>query len=163
MKLQLLAGITVVIVALSTPVFADEAHHEDKEETAGQSMSGMPMMDMDMMHEQMAKMQKTMNKIHSIKNMEERQKLMRQHMQEMHKGMGMMGKMSEKMPGKMDRPMGIIGGHGKKGMMGDDDKMLDVDGMMKRHKMMEQRMSMMQGMMGQMMEHMMQKEKMNMK
>jgi len=158
MRSTLLAGITVVMITLSTAVFADKTHHEGKNEASGQSMSGMmrlesgmPMMDMDAMHGHMAEMQKTMEKIHHTKDSKEHQKLMQQHMQEMHKGMGMMsGGMMKKMPGKMKEPMA---------MMDADDEIADLNTMQKRHKMTEQRMDAMQGMMGQMMEHMMQQQR----
>ncbi len=153
MKSILLAGITVVMITLSTAVLADKAHHGDQDEGAKQSMSGMMhsgsmgMMDMEAMHKQMTKMQKTMKKIHNSKDSKVRQELMRQHMQEMHKGMTMMqGMMSA---GKMKKPMA---------MMDTDDEMADLKTMHKHYKMMEQRMDMMQGMMGQMMEHMMQRQ-----
>lgn len=161
MKSTLLAGITAVMITLSTAVFADKAHHKDKDEAAGKAMSGMmhsesgmPMMDMDGMHKQMAAMQKTMDTIRGTKDPKKRQELMQQHMQEMHKGMGMMqGMMSGKMTGKMKEPME---------MMDEDDEMADLKTMKKRHKMMEQRMDTMQEMMGQMMEHKMQQQQMGM-
>jgi len=149
------------MIVLSTAVFADKAHHKDNEEGTGQSMSGMmdsescmPMMDMAAMHGHMTKMQKTMDEIQGTEDIKQRQGLMQQHMQEMHQGMGMMQcKVPGEMPGKMKSPME---------MMDKDDAMSDTNAMMKRHKMMEQRMDMMQGMMGQMMEHMMQQQNMGM-
>jgi len=152
MKSNLLAAITVVVMTLSTVVLADEAHHEDKDEAPKQSMFGM--MNMEAMHQQMTKMQKTMEKIHNSKDPKAQQELMRQHMQEMHKGMDMMsGRMMKKMPKKMQEPMA---------MMDADDEMADLKTMHKRHKMMEQRMGAMQGMMMQMMQHMMQQQAMGM-
>ena len=159
MKSTLLAGITVVMITLSTAVVADKAHH--KGEAAGKAMSGMmhsksgmPMADMDTIREHMEKMQKTMGKIHNTKDNKEHQELMQQHMKEMHKGMGMMhGMMSGEMPGKMKERVE---------MMDEDDEIADLKTMRKRHQMMEQRMDTMQGMMGQMMEHMMQQRRMGM-
>ncbi|NOX27296.1 MAG: hypothetical protein GXP21_03755 [Gammaproteobacteria bacterium] len=160
MKSILLVGITVVMMALSMTVAADKAHHEDKDGDPKQSMSstmhsgGMGMMDMDAMHKQMAKMQKTMKKIHNSKDPKAQKELMRQHMQEMHKGMGMMsGEMMKKMPKKMQEPMA---------MMDADDEMADLKTIHKRQQMAEQRMGVMQGMMMQMMQHMMQQQAMGM-
>jgi len=161
MKSNLLAGITVLMIALSTTVAADKAHHEDQDEGSKQSMSGMMhsggmgMMDMDAMHKQMTKMQKTMEKIHNSKDPKVQKELMRQHMQEMHKGMGMMsGEMMKKMPKKMQEPMV---------MMDADDEMTDLKTIHNRQQMAEQRMGVMQGMMMQMMQHMMQQQGMGKK
>jgi len=152
MKSNLLAGITVLMMALSTTVAADKAHHEDQDEGSKQSMSSM--MDMDAMRTQMTKMQKIMEKIHNSKDPKAQKELMRQHMQEMHKGMGMMsGETMKKMPKKMQEPMMV---------MDADDEITDLKTIQKRHKMMEQRMGVMQGMMMQMMQHMMQQQAMGM-
>jgi len=90
MKSKLLSGITVIMIGLSTPVFADDAHHKITEEKAGQSMCGMPVMDMEAMQAQMDKMQKTMDKIQGTDNMNVKQEFMQQHMQEMHEATRMM-------------------------------------------------------------------------
>ena len=180
MKTKLLTGVAVVLIILTNTALADKDHHKDddsRQTMPGMMMSGdMPMMDMKAMHGHMAKMQKTMKRIHSTEDMKEQQKLMQQHMGEMHEGMGMMqgmmsGPMGDKqMQGKM--PKGIRGQmsddqmpgkmRGRMETMDDDDDMADIKFTRKRHNMMEQRMDMMQGMMGQMMEHMMQQQKMGM-
>jgi len=182
MKTKLFTGVAVVFLVLSNPLMAEEDHHKDgdsRQSSPGMMMSGgMPMMDMKTMHDHMAKMQKTMDQVLRSKNMKEQQELMHQHMKEMHEGMGMMQRMmSGSMPGPMgdkqmrgDMPKGMGGqmsddqmrGKGRMEMMDDDDDMSDVKAMRKRHNVMEQRMDMMQGMMGQMMEHMMQQQKMGM-
>ena len=186
MKIKLTTGAAVVFLMLSNPLMAEEDHHKDgdsRQSSPGMMMSGgmpmmdMPMMNMEAMHDHMAKMQKTMDQVHRSKNMKDQQKLLHQHMKEMHEGMGMMqGMMSESMPGPMgdkqmrgDMPKDMRGqmsddqmrGKGRMGMMDDDDDMSDVKAMRKRHNMMEQRMDMMQGMMDQMMEHMMQQQTMD--
>ena len=171
MKTKLLTGIAVVLIMFSNTALADRDHHNG--EGSRQPMAGMmqsdemPMRDMKKMHQQMGKMQKTMERIHSSENRKERQELMQQHMEEMHQGMGMMqgmmpGDTQKKMPGQMSEKQ-MPGKMGKRmKMMDEDDEMQDSKAMRKRHNMMEQRMDMMQGMMGQMMEHMMQQQKMGM-
>jgi len=167
MKSTLLTGITVVMMTLSTATFSDKAHHKDddaQQPASGmQQPTGMPMMDMGAMHKQMGKMQKTMKQIQSTDDAKARQDLMRQHMQEMHQGMGMMsGDMQKKMMGQMGGEHTMPGKiKGARTMM-DDDEMANPKTLMKGQKMMKQRMDMMQGMMGQMMEHMMQQQKMGM-
>jgi hypothetical protein len=173
MKTRLLAGATVVLVMLSSTAFADSDHHKgdgSSQGMPGMMMSGgMPMMNMDAMHEHMTKMQKTMEQIQGAGDAKARQDLMQQHMKEMQEGMGMMqGMMSDNMPKKMMGQMGgehkmpgKIKGPGPRAMM-DDDAMENSETLTKRHNMMKQRMDMMQGMMGQMMEHMMQQQKMGM-
>lgn len=180
MKTKLLVGMAVILVMGSNVALADRDHHkedDDRRGMPGMMMQGeMPMMNMRGMHEHMANMQKTMDQIHRSKSMKEQQKLMYKHMEEMHEGMGMMqGMMSapmgdKQMQGKM--PKGMHGQmsddqmpgkmRGRMEMMDDNDEMADIKFMRKRHNMMEQRMDMMQGMMGQMMEHMMQQQKMGM-
>ena len=155
MKARMLIGVIVLIIAVSTAVFADEEHHKDDDSQQLSSdvmqSAGMPMMDMKKMHERMSNMQKTMDKIHNTENTNEKTKLMQQHMTEMHKGMGMMQGMM--MPGKLPQCMpGQMRGKQMPGKMRERMEKMDDDGrmpcdkdMMKRHNMME---------------HMMQKEKM---
>lgn len=143
MKSKFILIPAIVSFALATPIAqADEAHHpKDKQEkvsdtqvpatttTASPGM-GMGMMDMNRMQE----MHKMMERIEQSDDPAEKQRLMQEHMDEMHKMMsdmhGMMGK----------------------GMSGSAPD---------RQQATEKRMDMMQGMMEQMMEHMMAREKMS--
>ncbi|HHM05482.1 MAG TPA: hypothetical protein ENJ19_07040 [Gammaproteobacteria bacterium] len=151
MKRTLIAGMTVATVALSLPAMADGDHHgkgQSGAPMAGMMQGGQGMMDMSAMHGQMVKMHEIMDKIHHAKSTAERRKLMREHMKAMHKGMGMMqGMMSGRMPGGMD-------GQHQGAMMKGSGGMPDVEAL-------QQRLDMMQGMMGQMMEHMLQQHQMD--
>ncbi len=64
MRTKLLTGITIVLMALSIPLFADSRHHQDKAAENTMQSSSMAMMDMEKMHEHMNKMKETMAKIH---------------------------------------------------------------------------------------------------
>ncbi|MCF6325032.1 MAG: hypothetical protein L3J89_12045 [Gammaproteobacteria bacterium] len=147
MKTKLLTGITVVLMALSTPLLANSAHHQDKASESTMQSGSMAMIDMEKMHEHMNKMKETMAKIHRTENKEVRQKLMQKHMKEMHQGMGMMSGGAQK---------------NMSDMKGKHSAMQDLEKVKNGHHMMEKRMDMMQGMMSQMMEHMMQQQNMSM-
>ncbi len=164
MKAKLLSGIVVIFVMLTGSAIADKSHHQEND--SGESTSGMmktdgtPMMDMGAMKAHMKKMQQIMDQIENTRDVKKRRALMQQHMKEMHQGMGMMkGMMSGSMgdKGMQHKMAGKMADHGAAG------KMKGGEGMMNRHRMMEQRMDMMQGMMGQMMEHMMRQQQMEMK
>ena len=86
-----------------------------------------------------------MDRIHAAKDPQKRQKLMTEHMQSMRDSMKTMHAMGGGMMGKKGEPMMEGSGDSGGAPMG---KM-----MMKRHKMMEDRMDMMQMMLEQMMEH----------
>lgn len=128
--------VTLMLVLLVLPVtfaLADDAHHQD--ENAGDRKQGMMMrgggvgmMDMDRMQEHMKEMRQTMERIHRTDDPAEHGRLMQEHMEMMHKGMGSM-----------------------RGMMGMGAGKSDEE----HRQMMERRMDMMQEMMQQMMEHMM--------
>jgi hypothetical protein len=87
---------------------------------------------MDAMHEQMAR-------IHATQDPQERQRLMHEHMQNMHQGMMMMGQMGQ---GEAPRPCAA------------GDTECRMNQMQTQQQMMGQRMGMMQQMMQQMMEQM---------
>ncbi len=151
MKAKLLTATVVVVMTLSTPLFADSSHHREGKSGGTMSSNSMGMMDMEEMHDHMARMQAIMKKIHATKDKAEQQKLMQQHMQAMREGMNMMS-------------AGKAGGMGNMGgMQGNHQGMMDGGKMKDCHSKMGQRMEMMQGMMGQMMEHMNQQQNMNMK
>ena len=107
-------------------------------------------MKMDKMQEKMKTMQEQMGKIHSAKDPQERQKLMKEHMQSMQEGMKMMGGMGAGMKG------GDMMAKTKKDQaesMTDAGDGMEMCMMMKKHKSVEARLDMMQKMMEQMMEH----------
>jgi periplasmic protein CpxP/Spy len=148
----------LLVSALAAPaVYAAEAddhaaHHPgaDKDGAGPAQDDKGGGMKMEKMHEQMKKMHQQMEKIHAATDPQERRKLMEEHMQSMRESMKMMRGMG-----------GTAMGGKKKGepMMEEGGKDPDKDGMpmgmmmMKRHKMMEDRLDTMQKMMEQMLEH----------
>lgn len=132
-----LIGSIIVTGLLSSPVFAAGDHQHDQHQQTKSSGSGMmDQQQMMKMHQHMDEMRELMGKIHKEEDPDKKQALMEQHMNSMHEGMNMM---NEKMHGKM---------HGKSGMsnmpaMKMEDRMAQI----------EQRMDMMQKMMGEMAEH----------
>ncbi len=114
----------------------------------------------DEMHRAMKKMHEQMEKIHATTDPQERRKLMDEHMQSMREGMKMMRGMGGKKKGESMMEDGAAGMDKDKGMGMDREKGAEKDGkpmmgmmMMKRHKMMEDRLDGMQKMMEQMLEH----------
>ncbi len=98
------------------------------------------------MQERYKKMQEQMEKIRQTKDPKERQKLLQEHWQTMHEGMGMMGGMGMG-PGSRGGGMGM--GYGPRGCPAG----ATPEATACRQNMMERRMDMMQMMMDQMMEH----------
>jgi len=144
----------LLLSALAVPAVyaADEedhaAHHPgaDKEQAGPAHDDRAAGMKMEKMHEQMTKMHEQMEKIHAATDPQERRKLMDEHMQSMREGMKMMRGMGADTMGRKKKGEPMMEDGGKDGMpMG----MM----MMKRHKMMEDRLDTMQMMMEQMMEH----------
>lgn len=152
MKKLMLSVLLPSLLAAPVAQAADEedhsAHHPPAEQgqanAAPDEMAGG--MKMEKMQEQMKKMREQMEKIQATTDPQERQKLMEQHMQSMREGMKTMRGMGGKMGEKKDGPMMADGGKEK------DGKPMGMM-MMKRHKMMEDRLNMMQMLMEQMMEH----------
>jgi len=97
------------------------------------------------MHERMKKMHEQMEKIHASKDPKERQELMDEHMESMREGMKAMRGMGRKPKVECPEDEGGEEAAGKGGMMGGM--------MMKKHKLMEDRLDAMQKMMEQMLEH----------
>jgi len=124
-------------------IYASDTGRMDKM-TPDMSMKG-DMKMMGNMHKQMQKMMQQMNEIHNTKAPEKRDLLIEEHMKSMQEGMKLMGS-------------GMMGGMKDKSNMNTNMKM-SKDDMHKRINMMENRMDMMQGMMGQMMNHSMEKTK----
>ena len=147
----------VLICLFSVPVAeaADEedhaAHHPGADQSqATPAQDDKAAMKTDKMQEKMKTMQEQMGKIHSAKDPQERQKLMKEHMQSMQEGMKMMGGMGAGMKG------GDMMAKAKKDQaesMTDADDGMEMCMMMKKHKSVEARLDMMQKMMEQMMEH----------
>lgn len=143
--------------ALTLPLFsvyAEQAHHPEQQEIKGEMPAqGQPAMGgmMDKMQGHMKKMMQQMDAIHKTDDPEKRDKLLQEHRQSMQEGMqmmrgmggGMMNGMMGKGGGGMMQGGGMHQGGGKT-PCGDKDM---------RHRMMEQRLDMMQMMMEQMMQH----------
>ena len=130
---------------------ADEQDHAAHHPGADQSQAAPAQddkaagMKMEKMQEKMTKMQEQMSKIQLTSDPIERRKLMEAHMQSMREIMKMMRGMSGGMMGKKKKGEPVTeDGEAMGGMQ---------TGMMAHHKMMEDRMDMMQMMMEQMMEH----------
>jgi periplasmic protein CpxP/Spy len=132
------AAFTVLLAACAAPPKADSNQAPSGVATPSASSADAPH---TAMQEHMKKMHAQMEKIRQTADPTERQKLMAEHMQAMHDGMGMMCGMGG----------GCMGGGMKHGGM-------MQGGMMKHHEMMEKRMDMMQNMMQQMLEHQTQKD-----
>ena len=143
--------------ALTLPpfsVYAEQTHHPEQQETKGEMPAqGQPAMGgmMDKMQGHMKKMMQQMDAIHKTDDPEKRDKLLQEHRQSMQEGMQMMrgmgGGMMKGMMGEGGGDMMQGGGmHQGGGKMSCDDKDM-------RHRMMEQRLDMMQMMMEQMMQH----------
>jgi len=132
-------GCLFVVLSSLPLVLAAQAPDEQSETDTG-TMPQMQQMQsrMQAMHEQMAR-------IHATEDPEERQRLMQEHMQNMHEGMTMMGQM-------MRGPMA----QGQTRQCQQDDTECRMSQMQMQQQMMGQRMGMMQQMMEQMMEQMMQ-------
>ena len=114
------------------------------------------------MHEKMKKMQEQMDKIRSSRDPQERQKLMKEHMQSMREGMKMMKDtgVGMKMGTEGKKKGAAEHEHAQDGAASQGgDEMAMMEGMkgggmmMKKHKMMEARMDLLQKMMEQMLEH----------
>lgn len=156
MKMATVSLLLVSALAVPAVYAADEedhaAHHAgaDKGDAGPAQDDKAGGMKMEKMHEQMTKMHGQMEKIHAATDPQERRKLMDEHMQSMREGMKMMRGMGGDAMGRKKKcePMMEEGGKGP-----DKDGMPMGMMMMKRHKMMEDRMDMMQMMMEQMMQH----------
>jgi len=108
---------------------------------------------MQQMQSRMQQMQEQMERIQSTQDPEERERLLREHMQSMHAGMMTMGQM---MGGGMGRGPGP-GSQGQMPQCAAGDTECRMDRMQQGQQMMGQRMAMMQMMMQQMTEQMMQR------
>jgi len=109
-----------------------------------------PAPDVGHMQARMQEMQALMERIRNTSDPQERQRLMTEHMQAMHEGMTMMGRM---MGGGM---MGGPGaGAGSRGECAQNDTECRMRQMQDEQRMMGERMGMMQMMMQQMMDQMM--------
>jgi hypothetical protein len=102
------------------------------------------------MQTRMQEMRALMERIQNTTDPAERQRLMAEHMQAMHDGMTMMGRM---MGGGMMG--GQPGGAARGGQCAQDDTECRMRQMQGEQRMMDERIGMMQQMMGQMMDHMM--------
>jgi hypothetical protein len=147
--MKTLTSLLLASALVAAPIATSYAHqHTDK--------SDMPMMDGQMMKKMqthMEEMQAVLDAVKSESDPEKREAMLHEHAQKMQDMMGMMeGKDS----------MGMKDGKGMKGGMGMKHKHSDMSTDDKM-KMMEQRMAMMEDMMGQMMGHTAEKAKSNTK
>ncbi|AGS39644.1 hypothetical protein [Cycloclasticus zancles] len=85
--------------ALSTPVFAVDAHQHSSNKSGNQTQV--------QMHDHMKSMQKLMADIKQEKSSAKRHKMMQDHMQSMQKGMNMMGN-GDMSPVKLDTRVGML-------------------------------------------------------
>jgi protein CpxP len=143
--MKTLTSLLLASALVAAPIATSYAHqHTDK--------SDMPMMDSQMMKKMqthMEEMQAVLDAVKSESDPEKREAMLHEHAQKMQDMMGMMeGKDS----------MGMKDGKGMKGGMGMKHKHSDMSTDDKM-KMMEQRMAMMEDMMGQMMGHTAEKAK----
>jgi hypothetical protein len=138
-KMKKYLALPLIAVFIASPAFAVETHHHVNSDTQKSGMmKGMMSHDqMTNMHEHMEKMQTLMKRIKSEKDPEKHHALLEEHIKAMKEGMHMMS--------------GRMGMGDAKGAMKNMDAIQRID-------MMEQRMSMMQMMMEQMIEHDMLKE-----
>ena len=136
--MKTLTSLLLASALVAAPIATSYAHqHTDK--------SDMPMMDGQMMK----KMQTHMEEMQAVLDAVKSEAMLHEHAQKMQDMMGMMeGKDS----------MGMKDGKGMKGGMGMEHKHSDMS-TDEKMKMMEQRMAMMEDMMGQMMGHTAEKAK----
>ncbi len=146
---QLAMTLIAVSLAVATPVFADDAHHPEKEQQAALSSPAKPALpapvSVKKMQDNVKKMQSQLERIGKTKDDVERQKLVAEHMQTMRENMmaakGMMGDgMGCQMMKEMKDGMGMMPPGGG----------ADAQPMMQRMQQMEKRMDMMQMMMERM-------------
>lgn len=140
-------------LGLSAPVFANDAHHPEKEQAATTPSAAPPAsvapqkteaQSIKAMQDNVVKMQKQLSRIAKAKSDEEREKLMTEHMQTLHESMMMAKGMQE----GMGCPMmdGMMSGKGEMGMgkPGTEGQSVSPGDRMQR---MEMRMDMMEKMM----------------
>ena len=132
-----------LFIAMSSFAFACDAQPPSDGQPSAQAPPGM-----QQMQGQMQDMQALMDRIHNAADPQERQRLMREHMQSMQQGMTMMGHM---MRGQGDVPV-------QPPECAQGDAECAMQRMQGQQQMMNQRMSMMQMMMEQMMGQMTQRD-----
>jgi len=143
MKTYALAALLACTLAVPLSHAAEEEDHAGHHPGTDAADEASAAPKKDKMHAKMKKMQEQMEKIHESKDPEERQKLMQEHMESMREGMKAMRGMGRKPKGECpDEGDGEAAEKG--GMMG---------GMMKKHKLVEDRLDAMQKMIEQMLEH----------
>ena len=122
----------IAAVALSMPVFAEEAHHPEQTGPAQQVGTSV-----EKMQDNVSRMRTQLERLGKARTDDERQKIMAEHMQTMQENMGIARTMQSGM-------MGCAMMSGGMGMMGTG---VTDDAMARRMDMMEKRMDMMQMMM----------------
>jgi len=143
MKTYALAALLACTLAVPLSHAAEEEDHAGHHPGTDAADEASAAPKKDKMHAKMKKMQEQMERIRASKDPEERQKLMQEHMESMREGMKAMRGMGRKPKGECpDEGDGEAAEKG--GMMG---------GMMKKHKLVEDRLDAMQKMMEQMLEN----------
>lgn len=145
-----LSRIILLGAALSFPALADDTPHANEKMPAGQGPGMMNMMgnqQMKSMHEHMETMQALMTRIENEKDPKQHQNMMSEHMDMMMRGMNMMNENRDMMAQRKECRMGMGKGGDKAGMYP-----------MECMENMQERMNMMQMMMGQMMKHQMESQ-----
>ena len=132
---------SILAAALSLAALIASAQTPEQATPGSEAMPPM----MQQMQQRMQTMRQQMEQIHATKDAEERQRLMREHIANMHAGMQMMGGMM----------MGPMGPRGDERQCAQSDSQCQMQRMQDQQRMMSQRMNMMQMMMEQMMERMM--------
>jgi len=139
MKTYALAALLACTLAVPLSHAAEEEDHAGHHPGTDAADEASAAPKKDKMHAKMKKMQEQMEKIRASKDPEERQKLMQEHMESMREGMKAMRGMGRK-------PKGECPDEG-------DGEAAEKGGMMKKHKLVEDRLDAMQKMMEQMLEH----------
>ena len=134
---------TYVLIALSSFAFASAAQQTNDNQAPAQAAPSM-----HQMQGRIQDMQALMDRIHKTEDPQERQRLMREHMQSMQQAMTMMGGMM--------RGQGDVPAQTRECAQGDTE--CRMQSMQAQQQMMNQRMSMMQMMMEQMMGQMTQRD-----
>jgi hypothetical protein len=128
----------ILLSALTLTAAAQQPHDHGAAPPGAEQPTSMPGMQERMQH-----MHDLMARIHATSDPGERQKLMDEHMRAMNEGMQMM--------------RGGAMGQQPRAACAEGDTRCEMQRMQGEQQMMQRRMDMMQGMMGQMMEHMMQR------
>lgn len=111
-------------LALAPAVFANDAHHPDRDRSAMSAASPAGQLPADqaarLMQENVKRMQEQLENVHRAKDPAERERLLAEHLQTMHENMALGRSMMQGGSAGMGDHggMGMMGGQGGMGMMG---------------------------------------------